>query len=86
MALVVLLLITWLHSKFTGIEKLLIAYDNDDAGNKAATALAEKLTTELPAINCYRVTYPQGMDANEYALKVQPAQKSLGRLLQQAVR
>ena len=31
-----------------------------------------------------RVLFPHGMDANEYALKVQPAAKSLGVLLNQA--
>ena len=29
-------------------------------------------------IECFRVLFPKGMDANEYALKVQPAAKSLG--------
>ena len=29
-------------------------------------------------IECFRVQFPKGMDANEYALKVQPAAKSLG--------
>ena len=28
----------------------------------------------------FRVLFPKGMDANEYALKVQPAEKSLARL------
>ena len=35
-------------------------------------------------IECYRVQFPKGMDANEYALKVQPAAKSLGMLLNKA--
>ena len=30
-------------------------------------------------IECYRVQFPKGMDANEYALKVQPAAESAGR-------
>ena len=66
------------------IEKIFIAYDNDEGGNKSATALAEKLQTELPQLQIYRVQFPEGVDANEYALKVKPAQQSLERLLRQA--
>jgi DNA primase catalytic core len=66
------------------IEKVFIAYDNDEAGNKATTALVETLSTSLPALQVYRVQFPEGMDANEYALKVKPAQQSLERLLRQA--
>ncbi|MFS2005028.1 hypothetical protein ACEN9F_15505 [Duganella sp. CT11-25] len=36
-------------------------------------------------IECYRIVFPKGMDANEYALKVQPASKSLGALIRKAV-
>ena len=32
-------------------------------------------------IECFRVQFPKGMDANEYALKTQPAAKALGVLL-----
>ena len=32
-------------------------------------------------IDCYRVLFPKGMDANEYGCKVKPAAKSLGVLL-----
>ena len=32
-------------------------------------------------IECFRVQFPKGMDANEYALKTQPATKSAGRAL-----
>ena len=35
-------------------------------------------------IDCYRVQFPKNMDANEYALKVQPAAKSLGIVLNKA--
>ncbi|WP_345817678.1 toprim domain-containing protein (plasmid) [Paraburkholderia sp. PREW-6R] len=65
-----------------GTQRVLIAYDRDDAGNAAA----QKLSTELleSGIECFRVLFPKGMDANEYARKVQPAQKSLGLLLQQS--
>lgn len=65
-----------------GTEHVLIAYDRDDAGNRAAEALAKKLIAE--GIACSRVLFPKGMDANEYALKVQPAAASLGVLLRSA--
>lgn len=35
-------------------------------------------------IETWRMLFPKGMDANEYARKVAPAEKSLGVLLQQA--
>jgi DNA primase len=59
-----------------GIERVLIAYDRDEAGDRAA----EKLSAQLNAagLDCYRILFPKGMDANEYALKVGPAHKSLG--------
>jgi DNA primase len=50
------------------IERVLIAYDGDEAGNKAAAALGEKLEAE--GIACYRIGFPSGFDANEYALRV----------------
>jgi DNA primase catalytic core len=65
-----------------GIERVYIAYDRDEAGDKAAAALAVELMAM--GIECFRVEFPRGMDANEYALKVQPAAKSLGLLLRNA--
>ena len=65
-----------------GIERVLIAYDRDESGDGAAKTLAEKLCTE--GIDAYRVELPRGMDVNEYALKVTPAQKSLGVVLRKA--
>jgi DNA primase len=66
-----------------GTQKIYIAYDRDPAGERAA----EEHSKELMAmsIECFRVQFPKGMDANEYALKVQPAAKSLGVLLNNAV-
>ncbi|MDM5182242.1 toprim domain-containing protein, partial [Massilia sp. DJPM01] len=65
------------------IARVLIAYDRDDAGERAADKLAERLLAV--GIDCYRIQFPKGMDANEYALKVQPAAKSLGALIRKAV-
>lgn len=52
------------------IKRVLIAYDRDEAGNIAAERLAEKLIKE--GIDCFRVQFPKGMDANEYAMQVKP--------------
>ena len=65
-----------------GIERVYIAYDRDEAGDKAAAALAPELMGL--GIECFRVQFPKGMDANEYSLKVQPAAKSLAMLLNKA--
>ena len=66
-----------------GTERVLIAYDRDEAGERAAASLAEKLMRE--GIECWRIQFPRGMDANEYASKVKPAAKSLGVLVRNAV-
>jgi DNA primase catalytic core len=65
-----------------GIKRVLIAYDADEAGNSAAEKLAGKLLAE--GFECYRCRFPKGMDANEYALAVKPAIKSLGVVIRQA--
>ena len=65
-----------------GIERVYIAYDRDEAGNSAAAKLAEDLMQM--GIECFRVLFPKDMDANSYALKVQPAAKSLGVMLNKA--
>jgi DNA primase catalytic core len=65
-----------------GTERVLIAYDRDEAGDRAAAKLAQKLAEE--GIACYRILFPKGMDANEYALKVAPAAKSLGLVIRTA--
>ncbi|HEY7393185.1 MAG TPA: toprim domain-containing protein [Bryobacteraceae bacterium] len=63
----------------SAIQRVRIAYDRDEAGEKAAAALAEELLAT--GVDCYRVLFPHGIDANEYALKVTPAAKGLGALL-----
>ncbi len=68
--------------KAYGIERVFIAYDRDDAGDAAAAELAKRLSREQ--IGCFRVAFPRGMDANEYALKVTPASQSLALLMRTA--
>lgn len=66
-----------------GIERVLIAFDRDDAGERGAAKVSEKLLAA--GIECFRIQFPKGMDANSYALKVQPAAKSLGIAIRKAV-
>lgn len=68
--------------KTHGIQRVLIAYDRDDACNNAAETLAKKL--QAAGLEAFRILFPKGMDANEYALKVQPAAKSLGLAIRKA--
>ena len=66
-----------------GTERVLIAYDRDDAGERGAAKVAERLLAA--GIECFRIQFPKGMDANAYALKVTPATKSLGLVIRKAV-
>lgn len=68
--------------KNNAIQKVYIAYDRDEAGNLAAESLAKRLMAE--GIDCFRVLFPKGMDANEYACQVKPADKSLGLVVRKA--
>ena len=68
--------------KKNNIKRVLIAYDCDEAGNTAADKLTEQLLKNN--MGCYRIQFPKGMDANEYALQVQPASKSLGVVIRGA--
>ncbi|MCE7956433.1 MAG: toprim domain-containing protein [Acidobacteria bacterium ACB2] len=65
-----------------GTEKVLVAFDRDEAGDKGAKKVAEKLMAR--GVDCYRVLFPRGMDLSEYALKVQPASQALGVLFRSA--
>lgn len=65
-----------------GTKRVYIAYDRDEAGEKAAQEHAAELLAM--GMDCFRVQFPKSMDANEYALKVQPAAKSLGVMLNRA--
>ena len=65
-----------------GVRRVLIAYDRDDAGDRAAKKVAADLQSD--GLECYRIQFPHGMDANEYAQSVQPASKSLGVVIRAA--
>ena len=66
-----------------GTQRVLIAFDRDEAGERGAARVAEALMAA--GIECWRIQFPKGMDANEYAVKVAPATKSLGLVIRQAV-
>ncbi len=68
--------------KANKIKRVLIAYDRDKAGEDAALELSVKLNKEN--IDTYRIQFPKNMDANEYALSVTPATKSLGIVIRKA--
>jgi DNA primase catalytic core len=68
--------------KHHGTKRIYIAYDRDDAGERAAQTQGEELMAM--GIECFRVQFPKGQDANECALKMQPAAKVLGIFLHSA--
>jgi DNA primase len=72
-----------LFSRLVQCERVLIAYDHDEAGERAAAAHAERLVAA--GVEVARVVFPKGMDANSYAQKLQPAARALKLALEQAV-
>jgi DNA primase catalytic core len=67
---------------FHEIEKCYIAFDRDEAGNRGARRVAEKLMSA--GVECFRVLFPKGMDANDVVRKMQPAEKTLGLFIRSA--
>ena len=61
------------------VQRVKLAYDADEAGERAATRDAERL--RAVGIEVYRIKFPWGMDANEYSRKVTPAAQSLRLLI-----
>jgi DNA primase catalytic core len=66
-----------------GTRRVLIAYDRDEAGDRAAEKLAATLAAE--GIEVFRIQFPRGMDANAYALSTKPATKALELVIRSAV-
>ena len=73
----------WRAFERYGTERVLIAYDRDEAGEAAAEQLAAELAER--GIGAYRIQFPRGLDANAYAQKVQPAARSLELLIRNAI-
>lgn len=66
-----------------GTERVLIAYDRDDAGERATTKLAAQLMEQ--GIECYRIMFARGMDANATALNApRSAAHALGAAIRKA--
>lgn len=73
----------WQALKHHGTQRVIIAFDRDSAGDAAADKLAEELRSA--GVEVFRVLFPQGMDANAFALQVENPAQALGELLQQAL-
>lgn len=69
---------------YHGVKRVLIAFDRDEAGDRGAEAVAAELSAA--GIDAWRVRFPAGLDANDYALKSGNAESALGLALEQAVR
>ncbi len=64
------------------IKRVLIAYDRDEAGNRAAEQLAPILLKNN--IDAFRILLPKNMDVNQYACQVSPPQKTLALVIRKA--
>jgi Toprim-like len=68
--------------KACGAQRVLIAFDRGEAGDRAAEVLAKRLMAE--GLDCFRLLFPKGMDANAYACAVKPPERSLGVVIRLA--
>jgi DNA primase catalytic core len=68
--------------KTCGAERILIAFDRDEAGDRGAEVLAQRLRGA--GLDAFRLQFPKGEDANSYARLVRPAEKSLGVVIRSA--
>lgn len=64
------------------VRRVLIAYDRDAAGDKAARELAAGLMTG--GAECFRVEFPAGADANDVAVAAKTPRDALGRFIRAA--
>ena len=66
-----------------GTQRVLLAFDRDGAGERGTAKVAEKLMAN--GIECFRIRFPQGLDANAYYVQQgKTASQALGRLIRQA--
>jgi DNA primase len=65
------------------VKRIFLSFDRDGSGDEGTAAAAGQLAAH--GIECFRVMFPPGLDANAYALKVTPPEKSLGLLLRSAL-
>jgi DNA primase len=64
------------------VRRVLIAYDRDEAGDKAAAELAAGLMAG--GVECFRVRFPAGQDANDVAVAARSVTDALGRAIRSA--
>jgi Toprim domain len=64
------------------VRRVLIAYDRDDAGERAAAELAAELTAD--GVECFRIEFPAGQDANDVAVAARNPADALGRAIRSA--
>jgi DNA primase len=64
------------------VRRVLIAFDRDDAGDRAARRLAETLMAE--GIECFRIELPRGADVNDIACDATVPAEVLGRFVRKA--
>jgi DNA primase len=69
--------------KDAGVGRVLIAFDRDEAGDRGAAKLAERLGAD--GVECFRVLFPSGKDANSFACGVEDPAGALAGLLRSAV-
>lgn len=66
------------------VRRVLIAYDRDPAGDKAAMLLAVRLTAQ--GMDCFRVQLAQGQDPNDFLVEApRTAQERFAKVLRKAV-
>ena len=66
-----------------GTQRVLLAFDRDEAGERGTAKVAEKLMAI--GIECFRIRFPSGMDANSFVLSEgKAASQSLGKLIRGA--
>jgi DNA primase len=69
--------------KDAGVGRVLIAFDRDEAGDRGAAALSKRLGGD--GVECFRVLFPAGQDANSFATSVEEPAGALAQLLREAV-
>ncbi|MEQ2026866.1 toprim domain-containing protein, partial [Xenorhabdus szentirmaii] len=73
----------WQAFEQHGIKQILIAFDNDNAGNETAVKLAVTLVAK--GITPLRVVFPPGMDANGYLCQLAEPETAFSLLIEGAV-
>jgi len=71
-----------LWAALRSVRRIRIAYKSDDAGEQAAQR--DMARFKQHGLEVFRIKLPHGMDVNEYACKVKPADKSLALLMNSA--